>query len=215
MTLTEAQKLIAQGEGQQIEFKLKAKHPDRIVREIVAFSNSKGGHLFIGVDDDGSIIGLKDAEEAHYVMEKAVKELCRPQIEYEYQIIPIIDGKSAIVHYQFESGKKKPYFAFLKPFHKRGRSFVRLEDRSIQASRELRQILKFSLQDNMTPFEYGENEKMLLNYLGNHEEITVNTFSSVGNIDKQLASQTLIKLTVNNVLKVIPDEKEDRFIFVA
>ncbi|MBT5505942.1 MAG: ATP-binding protein [Flammeovirgaceae bacterium] len=215
MTLTEAQKLIAQGEGQQIEFKLKAKHPDRIVREIVAFSNSKGGHLFIGVDDDGSIIGLKDAEEAHYVMEKAVKELCRPQIEYEYQIIPIIDGKSAIVHYQFESGKKKPYFAFLKPFHKRGRSFVRLEDRSIQASRELRQILKFSLQDNMTPFEYGENEKMLLNYLGNHEEITVNTFSAFGNIDKQLASQTLIKLTVNNVLKVIPDEKEDRFIFVA
>ena len=215
MTLTEAQKLIAQGEGQQIEFKLKAKHPDRIVREIVAFSNSKGGHLFIGVDDDGSIIGLKDAEEAHYVMEKAVKELCRPQIEYEYQIIPIIDGKSAIVHYQFESGKKKPYFAFLKPFHKRGRSFVRLEDRSIQASRELRQILKFSLQDNMTPFEYGENEKMLLNYLGNHEEITVNTFSAVGNIDKQLASQTLIKLTVNNVLKVIPHEKEDRFIFVA
>ena len=215
MTLTEAQKLIAQGEGQQIEFKLKPKHPDRIVREIVAFSNSKGGHLFIGVDDDGSIIGLKDAEEAHYVMEKAVKELCRPQIEYEYQIIPIIDGKSAIVHYQFESGKKKPYFAFLKPFHKRGRSFVRLEDRSIQASRELRQILKFSLQDNMTPFEYGENEKMLLNYLGNHEEITVNTFSAFGNIDKQLASQTLIKLTVNNVLKVIPDEKEDRFIFVA
>ena len=215
MTLTEAQKLIAQGEGQQIEFKLKAKHPDRIVREIVAFSNSKGGHLFIGVDDDVSIIGLKDAEEAHYVMEKAVKELCRPQIEYEYQIIPIIDGKSAIVHYQFESGKKKPYFAFLKPIHKPGRSFVRLEDRSTQASRELRQILKFSLQDNMTPFEYGENEKMLLNYLGNHEEITVNTFSAVGNIDKQLASQTLIKLTVNNVLKVIPDEKEARFIFVA
>ena len=125
------------------------------------------------------------------------------------------DGKRAIVHYQFESGKKKPYFAFLKPFHKRGRSFVRLEDRSIQASRELRQILKFSLKDTTTPFEYGENEKILLNYLGNHEEITVNTFCTVGNIDKQLASQTLIKLTVNNVLKVIPDEKEDRFIFVA
>ena len=214
MTLTEAQQLIAQGEGLRIEFKLKAKHPDRIIREIVAFSNSKGGHLFIGVDDDGSIIGLKDAEEAHYVMEKAMQELCRPQIEYEYQIIPI-DGKRAIVHYRFESGKKKPYFAFLKPFHKRGRSFVRLEDRSIQASRELRQILKFSLKDTMTPFEYGENEKMLLNYLGNHEEITVNTFCTVGNIDKQLASQTLIKLTVNNVLKVIPDEKEDRFVFVA
>ena len=214
MTFTEAQQLIAKGEGQRIEFKLKAKHPDRIIREIVAFSNSKGGHLFIGVDDNGSIVGLKDAEESHYVMGKAMVELCRPQIEYEHHIIPIDDNR-AIIHYQFESGKNKPYFAFLKPSHKRGRSFVRLEDRSIQASRELRQILKFSLKEAQTSFEYGENEKMLLNYLGNHKEVTVNTFCTFGNINEQMASQTLIKLTLNNVLKVIPDENEDKFIFVV
>ena len=112
MTLTEAQKFIAQGEGQRIEFKLKANHPDRIIKEVVAFSNSKGGDRFIGVDDEGSIIGLKDAEEAHYVMERAMQELCRPQIKYKYQIIPM-DGKRAILHYQFESGEKKPYYLSL------------------------------------------------------------------------------------------------------
>ena len=179
----------------------------------IAFSNSNGGHLFIGVDDEGSIIGLKDAEEAHYVMEKAMQELCRPQIKYKYQIIPT-NGKREILHYQFESGEKKPYYAFSKPFHKRGRSYVRLQDRSIQASREMRQILKLSLKEASTSFEYGQNEKMLLNYLGNHEEITVNTLCTISNIDKQLASQILIKLTINNVLKVIPDEKEDKFTFV-
>ena len=68
--------------------------------------------------------------------------------------------------------------------------------------------------DTAMPFEFGENEKVLLNYLGNHGEITVNIFCAVGNIGKQLASQTLIKLTVNNVLKIIPDEKEDKFIFI-
>ena len=213
MTLKEVQKFIAQGEGQIIEFKLKANHPDRIIKEVVAFSNSNGGHLFIGVDDEGSIIGLKDAEEAHYVMEKAMQELCRPQIKYKYQIIPT-DGKRAILHYQFESGENKPYYAFLKPFHKRGRSYVRLQDRSIQASREMRQILKLSLKEASTSFEYGQNEKMLLNYLGNHEEITVNTLCTISNIDKHLASQILIKLTINNVLKVIPNEKEDKFTFV-
>lgn len=213
MTLKEVQKFIAQGEGQIIEFKLKANHPDRIIKEVVAFSNSNGGHLFIGVDDEGSIIGLKDAEEAHYVMEKAMQELCRPKIKYKYQIIPT-DGKRAILHYQFESGEKKPYYAFLKPFHKRGRSYVRLQDRSIQASREMRQILKLSLKEASTSFEYGQNEKMLLNYLGNHEEITVNTLCTISNIDKHLASQILIKLTINNVLKVIPNEKEDKFTFV-
>ena len=79
----------------------------------------------------------------------------------------------------------------------------------------MRKILKLSLKEASTSFEYGKNEKVLLNYLGNHEEVTVNTFSTISNIDKQLASQILIKLTVNNVLKVIPDEKEDKFIFVA
>ena len=78
----------------------------------------------------------------------------------------------------------------------------------------MRQILKLSLKEGSTSFEYGQNEKMLLNYLGNHEEITVNTLCTVSNIDKQLASQILIKLTINNVLKVIPDEKEDKFTFV-
>ena len=214
MTLTEAQKFIARGEGQRIEFKLKANHPDRIIKEVVAFSNSMGGHLFIGVDDEGSIIGLKDAEEAHYVMERAMQELCRPQIKYKYQIIPT-DGKRAILHYQFESGEKKPYYAFLKPFHKRGRSFVRLKDRSIQASREMRQILKLSLREASTSFEYGKNEKVLLNYLGNHEEVTVNTFCTISNIDKQLASQILIKLTINNVLKVIPLDTEFQSFFLA
>ena len=63
MTLFEAQQLIRQGEGDLVEFKRKAKYPERIIKEVVAFANSSGGHLFIGVDDDGTIVGLKDVYE--------------------------------------------------------------------------------------------------------------------------------------------------------
>ena len=72
MTLFEAQQLIRQGEGDLVEFKRKVEYPERIIKEVVAFANSSGGHLFIGVDDDGTIVGLKDVYEEHFVMEKAI-----------------------------------------------------------------------------------------------------------------------------------------------
>ena len=49
--------LVRHGEGQRLEFKMKVKFPEKIVKELVAFANSDGGHLFIGVSDDGKIEG--------------------------------------------------------------------------------------------------------------------------------------------------------------
>ena len=55
----ELKRLALEGEGLQLEFKRKASHPEKIVRELIAFANTEGGTLLIGVDDDGSIPGLK------------------------------------------------------------------------------------------------------------------------------------------------------------
>lgn len=66
--LRELKKLASEGEGIQLEFKLKATYPEKIVRELIAFANTEGGTLLIGVDDDGSIPGVKyPEEEAHVV----------------------------------------------------------------------------------------------------------------------------------------------------
>ena len=213
MTLFEAQQLIRQGEGDLVEFKRKAKYPERIIKEVVAFANSSGGHLFIGVDDYGTIVGLKDVYEEHFVMEKAISELCRPKIRYDYEVIPI-SLKQSILHYYIYSGDAKPYFGLLTSMHKRGKAFFRIQDRCIQASRELRQILKFSSQGTPRAFSYGKNEKILFNYLGNHENITVEEYAVIANISRNEASQILINLTVSNALKIVPEDHIDHFVFV-
>ncbi|MGE5703282.1 MAG: helix-turn-helix domain-containing protein [Clostridia bacterium] len=54
------------GENDMIEFKrdfLNSK--SAIIKAIVAFANSNNGNLFLGIDDDGSIIGINE-ELAHY-----------------------------------------------------------------------------------------------------------------------------------------------------
>ncbi|MEM7298756.1 MAG: ATP-binding protein, partial [Bacteroidota bacterium] len=90
-------KLILSGEGQFVEFKKKANHPEKIIREVVAFANSGGGHLFIGVDDNGTISGLKFPEDEEYILTKAINELCKPNINFKVDYLQHKDAE--ILHY--------------------------------------------------------------------------------------------------------------------
>lgn len=60
------QALIQQGENTQIEFKSAALRPESAAREIVAFANTFGGSLLIGVEDDGSITGVESDLETWF-----------------------------------------------------------------------------------------------------------------------------------------------------
>ena len=53
--------LIAQGENSAVEFKAAGVHADSIAREMVAFANSQGGVILLGVADNGDIEGLDDS----------------------------------------------------------------------------------------------------------------------------------------------------------
>ena len=41
---------------------LKAVAQDGIKKEIVAFANSNGGTVYVGVGDDGTVLGVEDAD---------------------------------------------------------------------------------------------------------------------------------------------------------
>ena len=66
--------LVSHGEGASLEFKRKATFPEKIVREMIAFANTKGGILLIGIGDDGSLAGLKHPEDELHVMTEALKK---------------------------------------------------------------------------------------------------------------------------------------------
>lgn len=59
MDIITAKELIQQGEGMQVEFKSGSEDfPQSIYETVVAFLNRHGGHLFIGINDQGKIMGL-------------------------------------------------------------------------------------------------------------------------------------------------------------
>ena len=53
------EKLIEQGEHQHLDFKFAVNDSRKIARSLVAFANTTGGKLLIGVKDNGTIAGVR------------------------------------------------------------------------------------------------------------------------------------------------------------
>ena len=213
MTLNEIKRLVKGGEGDHVEFKKKINHPEKVIKEVVAFANTQGGHLFVGVDDDRHIDGLSFPHEEEFILTKAIEELCRPSIPFTTEIVELNESKS-ILHYEIFSGEEKPYFAFQQKNHRLGRAFVRVGDKSIQASKELRKTLQKESQNKPTGFSYGQYEKQLIEYLGSHSHITLQQFCKLADLDEKEASAIVIGLAQSHVIKIIPREHEDWYVFV-
>ena len=77
--------------------------------EIVAFANSGGGVIFVGVEKDGSIAGLsgKEAEEVGENMAKVAWDSVRPPFSILTKSIPTSDG--IVVAIEISDGASKPY----------------------------------------------------------------------------------------------------------
>lgn len=213
MELQTLKKLVRQGEGLHVEFKLKAKFPEKIVREMAAFANAEGGTVFIGVSDDRKIYGLKNANEEEFVMVRALERYCSPPLSYSIEKVLIDDSHEVLafivpkslgaqIHYILENPKRKTTPK---------RVYIRVADKTIQASKEMREILKGKQKQKNFGFQYGLKEQQLFKYLDKNTFITVKHFSQEANISRAIASRTLVLLVLAGVLQITPNEVEDRF----
>lgn len=210
MDLKELKALVKNGEGAHLEFKLKATHPEKIVREVVAFANSSGGLLLIGVGDDKSIPGVKFADEDEYILTRAIEQYCKPAISYTLQRITV-SGEREVLVFVIAASARKPHYVIHDFKNNLGKVYVRVADRSVQASKEMREVLKGERKQRNIRFEYGEKERALMRYLESNPVITVDEFSKTANIPRQIASRTLVLLVLANVLKIMPSEIQDYF----
>jgi ATP-dependent DNA helicase RecG len=67
MTTAEIDRIIARGEGIDIEFKrAREKVPHSLYETVVSFANTKGGFILLGVDDDGTVSGIQPEYRATF-----------------------------------------------------------------------------------------------------------------------------------------------------
>jgi predicted HTH transcriptional regulator len=210
MTVEELGRLVALGESATLEFKTRVPRPERIAKEVIAFANSMGGRLLLGVDDDGTLRGVRDSEEEEFALHQALEEYCAPPVAYAIERIAISKKKTVIL-VNIPCSEHRPHF-LLDPGNGGSKTaYVRVEDMSVEASKESVRLMRSRDNGQNVMFEFGEKEKMLMRYLENYGRITVAQFANLVNISPKRASQTLVILTRANILRLHAQPDADFF----
>jgi predicted HTH transcriptional regulator len=205
--------LIEGGEGFTVEFKRRISSPEKIARTIISFANTKGGTILFGVDDDGSIIGVESEKSEIELIEIAGRDFVDPPIEPMIDIVPF-DGRDVIVCHIAESKVKPHYFlgAQDRLDGEYTRVYIRVNDKTIMASKEVVRILQNENPDAPPlTMAIGENERRLFSYLDDHERITVREFGRLVNISDRRASRILVRLVRTGVIRIHTHEKTEYF----
>jgi len=123
MTQQELNTIIQSGEGYKIEFK-RSVNSD-LSKELVAFANSSGGRIFIGIDDNGSVPGVAVDNALKSKVEMMARD-CDPSIAISLEVSQNI----LIVH--VAEGANKPYRCTNGFYIRNGASSVKLSTEKIR-----------------------------------------------------------------------------------
>lgn len=109
METTELIDLLSRGEDSRQQFKTDMNNADALAAEIVAFSNTAGGRIFIGVNDDGSVRGLSGADVArlNQLISNVASQVVRPAVNPLTENAPHPNGTVMVV--SIAEGVNKPY----------------------------------------------------------------------------------------------------------
>ncbi len=212
MDYKDVDSLIEQGEGFEVEFKRKVSSPEKIARALIAFANTDGGHILFGVDDDGTVVGVESEKSEVDLIQQAGREYCQPPIMPEIDIVAY-DGTDVIVAYVPESANKPHQYTGSNDHGEPGsRVYIRVQDKTVLASREVVKVLKDERPDAPPlRMEIGKHEKQLLAYLDGHERITTREFCHLVNISERRASRILATLVRAGVIRIHTMERTPYF----
>ena len=132
LTRTELLELIANGENSGVEFKRDDLRPEDLAKEIAALANFQGGHILLGVEDDGTVSGIRRNDLERWVMDTVFGRKVHPLILPFYQEIQV-DERHRVAVVSITQGTAKPYVV---RHNKREDVYVRVGSTSQLATRE-------------------------------------------------------------------------------
>ena len=115
---------------------------DDIKKEIIAFANCEGGTVYLGVEDDGTVLGVENADDCALQVSNMVRDAIKPDVTMfiHYETLDC-DGK-AVVAINIQRGTNRPYYLAKKGLRPEG-VYVRQSYSSVPATDPaIRQMIK-------------------------------------------------------------------------
>lgn len=146
-------------ESPTVEFKREL--TDAVKREIIAFANTQGGELYIGIEDDGTVIGLNNAHKTLEAVSSMLHDSIKPDIlVHTHLSVETLEGKE-VVKIVVSLGTRRPYHLKSKGMKSSG-VFIRYGTSVTNASEEnIRQMI---MESDGTNFETARSLQQELTF---------------------------------------------------
>jgi len=198
--------LIKQGEHLHQDFKFEISDSRKIAKSLVAFSNTDGGKLLVGVKDNGAIAGVR-SEEEYYMLEAAAKLYSKPEVSFSARKWEI--EKKTVLEVEIPKSVQIPHYAQ----DKQGKwwAYVRVNDQNILADSIMLQVWKRMKIEEAVRIRFSENEKKLLFYLTDNKKVTLSEFYKLAHITQKRARQIIVDFILLELIEIVQTEKETYF----
>lgn len=190
-------KLIAEGEHQMLDFKFEISDSRKIARTMVAFANTDGGRLLVGVKDNGTIAGVR-SEEEFYMAEGAARLYCRPEVPIRVKEW-VVEGRR-VLEVKVEAGKKRPFAAL--DHDGEWKAYIRQGDQNFLANKVLLKVWQLQDEPSGAILRYREEEKILLEYLEGHKRISLGRLQRLAGVSEDKAEAILVSFILLGLLTV-------------
>jgi len=201
------QNWIKQGEGPTLDFKKVIKSPVKIAKTMVAYANSRGGRIVVGITDEGRVKGVKPEGEKHHLFQ-AAKDYCRPLISLSFEELNFNGATVLVVHIQ--ESNEKPHYAV----EENGQLslYVRVQDESIVAPDFIATVLKSGDLNHIyrTPKLVKAKEE-LITYLKEVKMITMADYMTWRNTSERSANRFLVDMLLEGVIFFKLENNEIKF----
>lgn len=177
-------------ENEKTEYKLigqNGKLPDSLIKEVVAFVNSDGGEIYVGIADDGTIVGVENPNDTMGRITSTIRDNVRPEMLMFISVTDMeLDGK-IVIKIKVQPGTSKPYYISGKGIRPEGvyirkgssaipaseatikEMLMQTSGRSYESARSIEQNLTFNaLEKEMSlhNLEFGESQMQTLHLIG-------------------------------------------------
>jgi predicted HTH transcriptional regulator len=206
--------MIEAGEALKIEFKQKFSTHEKIAKEMIAFANTSGGCIIFGISDKKRVFGVDSEKTVAELIKQTADDYTEPVINYKIRYFDI-DSKEIVV-IEIPESETKPHRLqdYLTEMDiNTAQVVVRLNDKSIPASKEMIRVLKArNEKKELFKYKVGKVEQSVFDFLEKNETITVKQLGEIANISNRRASRALVNMLRADLIIIhTKDNGEDFF----
>lgn len=200
-------KLIKLKENTNLDFKFAITDSRKIARSLVAFANTEGGKLLIGVKDNGKIAGISSEEEI-YMLDAAAKLYTKPNVATNLRLWQVAEKKQ-VLEVIIDKDKTKTYFALNE--NNQWKAYLRYNDVNVLAGEVWEQVQIKKQASTQSNILFTDEDKLILLHISSERKFTFSELLKIFNYSEEVMIEKVSNFVLLQLLEMELSEHEILF----